>query len=1077
MSRNKQKDVVAEFTVSGTTLQQGGNCLHCHSKSGGIQVSCDECAAYICNDCHWCHEFQANHEIRVCDRCDGFYCRACDEMDQCDDCGEVVCGGCSSLLSCKFCGGGLCPDCATACGKCGIVLCARDSKFAVECDTCKLSYCLVCLASSHKDPCVRCGHRPSKRMEQLVHLRLKSIYKAFQQSNPKGNKSRDTASTRAVAAAAAAACGASAKHESAKTEKKEKSNEKTFSARQAEADLAAAALLAELEEEEEVQKKKSSKKKKKKAQKKKLQEVVVVSEEKSVQEPQVKEQPEMIMEEETTKVDESMEEEEQQTLPLEEKMDPDEVRLYEMVADSDGDGIEALLAEMRGVPGKAAIRKNAKKALKRLREEDERKEEEEALEAAAAASTKESSSSYKPPEPLLTLVSRNVHSNSKSECVLHMSPQVVGWVIGKGGQRIRDLMEDSGSKVWIDQDSMGTSDARIVYVSGPGKAVDDAVRRIKDLVAKAPVGGTTTCATVVSHSTKSIKMPPPSPDVKPMDVPSKPSPSRARSKSISNDKDWAVHEITCEARFVPLLIGRRGWTIKHIQDSSGARVDIDQSVTPRKIKISGKKDCVATAIRMVKDVLSYPHAQLERSGTAAAAAAAAAATSEPVSPAVKVAPVIPAMVAPTTADELASLEAERIQSNHSPPPSSLIMTGGDKSTISASSSLSSTPEPSMASTSKSGSYKHPGPLSLGDVIPPNYAGPAPPYLQASLQADMPREPPLGMSSGAAIGAVGGLSQPQQQDSRFLNNQGGPSFGQGPLPGGIPFGHAPPPGQGLQRASSLPMGNVGGYGPSQQLGGGALYGQQQPRQQQHTLGGQSLLRDALMGSTQQQQPQSVLSQAPIGQAPMQQQGRPMPSFPADSYQPVHLLFQNSDQMPGDNVNDAVPDLFGRNRCTGISASEHNNMDHSAPYLFQGQGPPHRQNSDSQIPPHLYNQQPHLPPRRNSTGNPSMMPHQQGVGPGGLADSDIVDSLFGPVGGVGGGGDESLLSGIQGLNLNSAGGAPGWTSSIAGWGSENNNAAQGAAPQSNSGLSGGGMLNGSQQQQQQQHPGQQSRFDWG
>jgi hypothetical protein len=46
-----------------------------------------------------------------------------------------------------------------------------------------MSYCLVCLASGTKDPCVRCGHRTSKRVEQLVHLRLKSIYKAFKQSS------------------------------------------------------------------------------------------------------------------------------------------------------------------------------------------------------------------------------------------------------------------------------------------------------------------------------------------------------------------------------------------------------------------------------------------------------------------------------------------------------------------------------------------------------------------------------------------------------------------------------------------------------------------------------------------------------------------------------------------------------------------------------------------------------------------------------------------------------------------------------------------------------------------------------
>ena len=961
-------------------------------------------------------------------------------------------------------------------------------------------------------------------MEQLVHLRLKSIYKAFQQSNPKGggggggassshNKSRDTASTRAVAAAAAAAaCGASASRDyhsakAAPPEKKEK-NEKTFSARQAEADLAAAELLAELEEEEEVQKKKTSKKKKKKAQKKKKQEDLdeddEVIEKSTLEEEEEDEEVEPEEQETPAKVvDESMEEEDIVTPPPEEKMDPDEIRLYEMVADSDGDGIEALLAEMRGVPGRAALRKNAKKALKRLREEQDRVREEEETEFNMASDTpgspvqssnKNSSSSYKPPEPLLTLVSRNVHSNSKSECVLHMSPQVVGWVIGKGGQRIRDLMEDSGSKVWIDQDSMGPNDARIVYVSGPGKAVDDAVRRIKDLVAKAPVGGTTTGMTVASHSSTSNKKPPPSPDIKPMEGP-KSSPARARSTSLTKDKDWAVHEITCEARFVPLLIGRRGWTIKHIQDSSGARVDIDQSVTPRRIKISGKKDCVATAIHMVKDVLSYPHAQLDRSSAGGPPAAAVAASQEaaPTTAAViSGAPLAAAALVATSEEEIASLEAHRNLSNHSPPPSSLIMTSDVKSTISASSSLSSTPEPSMASTSKSSSYKHPGPLYLGDVIPPNYAGHAPPpYLQASLQGGVPQsmeQPPLAMANSAAIGAVGssgGLPQPTH-DARFVSSlpQGGPLYGQAApqfdqqrqLHCGMSFGHPQQqPGQGLHHSNSAPIGGIGapGFGQSQQLGSGAPYGQQQ------SLDGSSLLRDALLGSTQQQ---GAMRQDSVGQPGMPpQQSRPVSSFPADSYQPAaHLLFQKPDAMPGDNVNDTeafAPDLFGRDRnlSGGISSSEHNNMEHSSSYLFPGQRLAHRQNSDSQIPPHIYSE-PHLGARRNSA---PALPPQHGAP---LADSDIVDSLFGP---PVGGREHSLLSGIQGLNLNSnAAGEPGWVSSIAGWGSENiNNAGAPTqrADQSNFVLSGGIMLNGSQQQQQQQQqnqpPSQQSRFDWG
>merc|ERR1740124_1648227 len=71
-----------------------------------------------------------------------------------------------------------------------------------------------------------------------------------------------------------------------------------------------------------------------------------------------------------------------------------------------------------------------------------------------------------------------------------------------------------------------------------------------------------------------------------------------------------VKEISCEHRFVLLLIGRRGWTVKNIQNTSGARVDIDQTVNPCKIIISGEVAQVDKALRLVQEVLSYPNAQL-----------------------------------------------------------------------------------------------------------------------------------------------------------------------------------------------------------------------------------------------------------------------------------------------------------------------------------------------------------------------------------------------------------------------------------------------------------------------------------
>lgn len=735
----------------------------------------------------------------------------------------------------------------------------------MECDTCKMSYCLVCLASGTKDPCVRCGHRTSKRVEQLVHLRLKSIYKAFKQSgaaldnNSKGasrkksdaghssgkhsssnndteegvsvsvelgngshhhsdvhdnhnfqsgddkkkggNKqscpplSGDVGAVLQVAAAAAASAAASAKGSGCKDssqnmkrwsegmgvhpgkvlphlnhdgsisfrsrkEPKKNASDLHASKTEDEANAAAAALLAELEEEKEhneasTKAKKSKKKKKKERQaakerekeerarleqqekaaklaaeaqkqKQSKQKSKKVSMPASIEEtvddgaknsnekkskkktgkaikakpsPPPAEEPnndesdddDIVRLAEATGIDVKV----KASKTVENKEEPPddhvEIRLASMVSANDLDGIESIFSELKGVPGRAALRKNAKKALKRIREEiaeaSKSQNDTKSGTVQSNASTdvfNGQAQGYKATEPLLKLVS-NTHrvqpssgGTPRSECVMHMAPSVVGWVIGKGGQRIRDLMEDSGAKVWIDQDSMGQYDMRIVYVSGTKKAIDTAVRTIKDLVAKAPVGGTTqpggTVPSVVNDAASvtsarsdltstpvsmvqnfttqapaaakkpdvipprrhvepiaevqssvispvpkssghaspshSVSLPPPgleamsnSPTVSSLTV------SNQSNDDIRSVTPKAVQELFCEPRFVPLLIGRRGWTVKNIQDTSGARVDIDQKVVPRRIIISGDEEQVNKAVRLVSEVLSYPHAQ------------------------------------------------------------------------------------------------------------------------------------------------------------------------------------------------------------------------------------------------------------------------------------------------------------------------------------------------------------------------------------------------------------------------------------------------------------------------------------
>lgn len=653
--------------------------------------------------------------------------------------------------------------------RCGIVLCNRDAKFAVDCDTCRLSYCLVCLASGGKDPCVRCGHRPSKRMEQLVHLRLKSIYKAFKQSsntnggpmldidmvsspspssspNGRGDGVLSSEDPEALLHAAATAAKSGARvgkagrrQEASRVAHTNRSTSVAaskidFKHQKEKADAAAAELLAELEQEEEKEKSKKKKKKKKKeriqAKREELKQVEEQENNKDKEESTVDastgsnsdsrrdlQSSDIAIKEPPASKDQVPSNEDNHGTDADRQPDADplEDELVQLVKEEDITGIERLLLSIKGVPGKAVLRKNAKKAIKRINAANE---PEQPLVEDVAPANDEIPDSSSPLEHLLKVVSiahnktptepknaraRTTQAPLSTECVMKMSPSIVGLVIGKGGQRIRDMMEESGARIWIDQESMAPSDARNVFVSGDRKNVNTAVALMKDLVANSPLAtrqsgerGPDTVKTAAIKRTLG-------------DASGKTEiVANTTSAPLRLEAGEAVEVITCDACFVPLLIGRRGWTIKNIQDSSMARVDIDQSVTPRAITISGKEEHVQVAAKMVRDVLSYPPAQLQGN------------TPEPGGE-YNVPPlqpeVLPNGVPPDSFPSPTGPKSplpELQPHPHSPPPSSLIMNNDAKSTISVSSSLSSTPEPSMASTKAAFAP----PVTAANVLPP-----------------------------------------------------------------------------------------------------------------------------------------------------------------------------------------------------------------------------------------------------------------------------------------------------------------------------------------------------------------------
>jgi KH domain len=791
---------------------------------------------------------------------------------------------------------------------CGIVLCSRDAKFAVDCDTCRLSYCLVCLASGSKDPCVRCGHRPSKRMEQLVHLRLKSIYKAFKQtshsssgrggggpsSSQHGGGTNSSAPTNtststnlrerqnddpdelhvaenpevllqhAAAASAAklkqATSASSGHHASSNHHPRQahpdasstsarqpptssssfltmSSSERLelFMAEKAKADKAAADLLAELDEEEE-QKKKSSKMSKK--QKKKLKQQEQQPQQKSATEggdsssagrgrdeamddladndgsssgrhvdrrsPRSPRRADRDPNEEDGEQDDDPRISRDGKVAVqggpESALDPIEVELETLIENEDVDGIEALLSSVKGVPGLAVLRKNAKKALKRFRVEQGDETEPAPINASTVEDVKPDTVSggrNTGPSKLRKSSTGGNENPNRVEWSMRVDPSIVGYVIGKGGLRIRDLMEESGARIWVDQEGLGPNEQRMVCCSGYKKNVDAAIKLIIDVVDRAP--------TALVHSKVNPSGGKVAVDASkiPGDGPASSS-DRISPSAAHRDPSKALHVLTCDPRFVPLLIGRRGWTIKNIQDSSGARVDIDQSVSPRRITISGSEGSVEVAVRMVRDVLSYPHSQLQGASESEKDDEEDDHPPSPVLTGFEAAP-------PTELDKELNVQeqcpeparlslSDAVARGANSPPSSLIMTGDAKSTVSASSSLSSTPEPSMASSLPKGGYAQ---VPRGPMLPPAYgvshhapAGsdlsprdfPSNSYLlQQESPFGLPIAPPMTNHSAINLAAVQSVPTPEPQGTLHTGSLV-PSVPQVQVP--TPFAQAP-----------------------------------------------------------------------------------------------------------------------------------------------------------------------------------------------------------------------------------------------------------------------------------------------
>eukprot|EP00192_Tetraselmis_astigmatica_P003663 CAMPEP_0117666282 /NCGR_PEP_ID=MMETSP0804-20121206/10286_1 /TAXON_ID=1074897 /ORGANISM="Tetraselmis astigmatica, Strain CCMP880" /LENGTH=549 /DNA_ID=CAMNT_0005473803 /DNA_START=107 /DNA_END=1756 /DNA_ORIENTATION=+ len=143
-------------------------------------------------------------------------------------------------------------------------------------------------------------------------------------------------------------------------------------------------------------------------------------------------------------------------------------------------------------------------------------------------------------------------------------PGIVGRVIGRGGETIRALQSASGAHISIDQNFPEGMD-RQVHVQGNAEAVERGVKMVTELIAGGP---------------------------------------GSANDAIQKHGGGLTQALQCPKSMVGRVIGKGGETIKALQNTTGARIQIDQSTDPMTVTLTGAPDAVQRAEAAVTDIIN-----------------------------------------------------------------------------------------------------------------------------------------------------------------------------------------------------------------------------------------------------------------------------------------------------------------------------------------------------------------------------------------------------------------------------------------------------------------------------------------
>jgi far upstream element-binding protein len=154
--------------------------------------------------------------------------------------------------------------------------------------------------------------------------------------------------------------------------------------------------------------------------------------------------------------------------------------------------------------------------------------------------------------------------------ILEVAQEKVGQIIGSRGDIIQDIQNRSGAKALVDQ-KFPDGVPRKVHLTGTAAQVKVAADLIQLIVEQGPTA---------IHSN-----------------------SLAGGPTMNS-------MLECSKMQVGKIIGTKGAVIKDLQSRSGARIQIDQSIEPCKISITGTAPAVTSAVNLLQQVMAGMAAEL-----------------------------------------------------------------------------------------------------------------------------------------------------------------------------------------------------------------------------------------------------------------------------------------------------------------------------------------------------------------------------------------------------------------------------------------------------------------------------------